>query len=430
MTTSILWFKNDLRLEDNEALVEAIAQSDQLIPVYCFDEAIYKTIPYGFTRIGKFRAKFLLESLSELKFRLAELGANLQIVKGNPEEELPKIAFKYNAKKVFTEREIAFEELQTLDKVRSALLKNDCFLMTSASNTLYHIDDLPLSIDRIPDIFSQFRVLVEKKTTIRPALNIPHHIPTPDLGSMDIPTLAEMGLPAVERDARAVLNYKGGESEAIKRLKYYFQESKAISRYKETRNGMVGSDFSTKFSAWLSMGCLSSRYIYSELKAFEDTFGANESTYWLQFELLWRDYFKLMMEKYGNKLFLFNGIKARREKPDAVNFTILQQWINGETGVDFVDANMKELKFTGYMSNRGRQNVASFLINDLQIDWRYGAAYFEQQLIDYDVSSNWGNWAYLSGVGNDPRGKRYFNIEKQANDYDQDKKYRNLWLNL
>jgi hypothetical protein len=95
---------------------------------------------------------------------------------------------------------------------------------------------------------------------------------------------------------------------------------------------------------------------------------------------------------------------------------------------DFIDANMLELKHTGFMSNRGRQNVASYLCNDLKLDWRLGAAYFEQQLIDYDVCSNWGNWAYLAGVGNDPRGNRYFNIEKQASDYDKNGDYRNLWL--
>jgi deoxyribodipyrimidine photo-lyase len=96
--------------------------------------------------------------------------------------------------------------------------------------------------------------------------------------------------------------------------------------------------------------------------------------------------------------------------------------------VDFVDANMIELKLTGFMSNRGRQNVASYLCNDLKLDWRYGAEYFEQQLIDYDVCSNWGNWAYIAGVGNDPRSDRYFNIKKQADQYDADKHYRNLWL--
>ena len=157
-------------------------------------------------------------------------------------------------------------------------------------------------------------------------------------------------------------------------------------------------------------------------------FEANESTYWLVFELLWRDYFRFMMKKYNAKFFQQAGIQDKGITVNKHNMQQFQEWIDGNTGVDFVDANMLELKLTGFMSNRGRQNVASYLCNDLKLDWRYGASYFEQQLIDYDVCSNWGNWAYLAGVGNDPRGNRYFNIEKQANDYDKNKAYRNLWL--
>jgi deoxyribodipyrimidine photo-lyase len=190
----------------------------------------------------------------------------------------------------------------------------------------------------------------------------------------------------------------------------------------------VGADYSSKFSAWLALGCLSPRFIYHELKRYEQEFGANESTYWLVFELLWRDYFRFMMKKYNTKLFQLSGIQNKELPVNAHDATLLQKWMDGKTGVDFVDANMIELKRTGFMSNRGRQNVASYLCNDLKLDWRYGAAYFEQQLIDYDVCSNWGNWAYLAGVGNDPRGHRYFNIEKQANDYDKNKSYRKLWL--
>ncbi|HPJ11618.1 MAG TPA: FAD-binding domain-containing protein [Flavobacterium sp.] len=148
----------------------------------------------------------------------------------------------------------------------------------------------------------------------------------------------------------------------------------------------------------------------------------------LVFELLWRDYFRFMMEKYQNKFFSRAGIQGNELRSDSPNKALLQSWIMGQTGVDFVDANMLELRLTGFMSNRGRQNVASYFCHELKLDWRYGAAYFEQQLIDYDVCNNWGNWAYLAGVGNDPRGNRVFNIEKQAADYDKDQAYRKLWL--
>ena len=104
------------------------------------------------------------------------------------------------------------------------------------------------------------------------------------------------------------------------------------------------------------------------------------------------------------------------------------EWTEGRTHSDFVNANMKELNQTGFMSNRGRQNVASYLIHNLGIDWRMGAGYFEQHLIDYDPASNWGNWAYIAGVGNDPRPFRKFNLEKQAQNYDGEGLYRSLWL--
>ena len=191
---------------------------------------------------------------------------------------------------------------------------------------------------------------------------------------------------------------------------------------------MIGADYSSKFSAWLAMGCISPRFIYQELKKYEHQFGANESTYWLVFELLWRDYFRFIMKKYNAKLFLHSGIKTNEIQINETNSLNLEAWINGTTGIDFVDANMIELKLTGFMSNRGRQNVASYFCHNLKLDWRFGAAYFEQQLIDYDVSSNWCNWAYIAGVGNNPRGVSVFNIEKQANDYDKNKLYRNLWL--
>ena len=229
-------------------------------------------------------------------------------------------------------------------------------------------------------------------------------------------------------DKRAAIKFRGGETEGINRIQTYFFDTKSIFNYKETRNGLVGENYSTKFSAWLALGCLSPREIYRQLKEYESLYSANESTYWLKFELLWRDYFRFMMKKYNYKYFLQHGIQTKKDTLNEHNQDLLQQWIDGRTGLDFVDANMLELKLTGFMSNRGRQNVASYLCNDLKLDWRYGAAYFEQQLIDYDVCSNWGNWAYLAAVGNDPRDNRYFNIEKQAAVYDKNKTFRDLWL--
>ena len=428
MRTTIVWFKTDWRLHDNETIIKAIAQSDQIIPVYCFDDTEYVTTEFGFKKTGSFRTHFLLESLIDLDKNLRELGSGLLILKGKSEIEIPNIVQQYKATKVFAKKEVSYEEKQTEEKVRDALFKLKCELKTFSTSTLYHAEDLPFSIKDIPDVFTNFRKKTEKDAAIRTAFEAPNQIKSLEIPVLNLPTLDELGLEFINIDSRAVIQFKGGETEAIKRLNYYFFESKCISNYKETRNGMVGADYSSKFSAWLALGCISPRFIYDELKKYELQFGANQSTYWLIFELLWRDYFRFMMKKHNAKFFQQAGIQDKGMSINKHNTQELQKWINVETDVDFVDANMIELKHTGFMSNRGRQNVASYLCNDLKLDWRYGAAYFEQQLIDYDVCSNWGNWAYLAGVGNDPRGNRYFNIEKQAADYDKDKKYRNLWL--
>ena len=428
MRTTIVWFKTDLRLHDNETIIKAIAQSDKIIPVYCFDDTEYVTTEFGFKKTGSFRTHFLLESLIDLDKNLRELGSGLLILKGKSEIEIPNIVQQYKATKVFSKKEVSYQEKQTEEKVREVLFKLKCELKTFSTSTLYHAEDLPFSIKDIPDVFTNFRKKTEKDASIRTAFEAPYQIKSPEIPVLNLPTLDELGLEFTPIDSRAAIHFRGGETEAIKRLNHYFFESKCISNYKETRNGMVGADYSSKFSAWLALGCISPRFINDELKKYELQFGANQSTYWMIFELLWRDYFRFMMKKYNAKFFQQAGIQDKGMPINEHNTQELQKWIHGETDIDFVDANMIELKHTGFMSNRGRQNVASYLCNDLKLDWRYGAAYFEQQLIDYDVCSNWGNWAYLAGVGNDPRGNRYFNIEKQAADYDKDKKYRNLWL--
>jgi deoxyribodipyrimidine photo-lyase len=428
MGTSIVWFKNDLRLHDNETLLTAIKESEQVIPVYCIDDNHFATTKYGFKKTGSFRTQFLFESLIDLDNNLRALGSGLLLVNGKPEEEIIKIVKQYDVKNVYAKFEIAPEEKQTENLVAAALEKINIPLHTFETSTLYKEFDLPFELSKLPDIFTGFRNKVEKNATVRNIRAFPTKVNSPIIPILNLPFLQSLGLEEVKMDHRRAIAFKGGETEAQKRLQHYFYETKAISKYKETRNELIGANYSSKFSAWLSMGCISPITIYEELKKYEALHGANESTYWLVFELLWRDYFYFVLQKYGKKLFIKEGIKKDFSLQTKYHPTFFEKWMNGETGVDFIDANMRELKLTGFMCNRGRQNVASYLCNDLKIDWRYGASYFEEQLIDYDVCSNWGNWAYIAGVGNDPRPHRYFNIEKQANDYDRDGAYRRLWL--
>jgi deoxyribodipyrimidine photo-lyase len=346
---------------------------------------------------------------------------------GNPKEIIPLIVQKYDVTDIYTVEPPAHEERQLLQELEKECWSKKCMLHTFETSTLFAPSDLPFPLKKLPDIYTKFRTNVEKECIVKAPLIAPTKISTPPLQDFEIPTEINNILTSFSEDRRTAFPFKGGLQSAKQRVKSYFYETEKISVYKETRNGLIGSDYSSKFSPWLALGCISPREIIYELMNFENINIKNESTYWLFFELLWREYFHWVMRKYDQKLFLKNGIKNVEPISRKMDNVYFEKWKNGQTGNDFVDANMNELNATGYMSNRGRQNVASYLCNDMKLDWRYGAAYFEEQLIDYDVCSNWGNWAYIAGVGNDPRGHRFFNIEKQAHDYDKDHKYRELW---
>jgi deoxyribodipyrimidine photo-lyase len=427
MKTALVWFTSDLRLTDNEVLVSALAKNEVVIPVYCLNADDFGTTKFGTQKTGAFRAKFILESLKDLDANLRLIGSGLVVVMGKPEVKLPELAKRYQAQCVFTKKQIAFDEIQTQLCVEKSLWKIGISMEVYSTSTLYHAVDLPFSIKDIPNVFTSFRKKVEKEASIRPHYHKPEKINSPQLPATFLPGLNDLGLTEKPFDTRSVLEFKGGETQALQRLNYYLNERQLILNYKDTRNGMVGGDYSSKLSPWLAQGCVSPREVYHQLKQFEEKIGANDSTYWLYFELLWRDYFRFMMKKYKQAYFFKTGIKGSGTEVGVHTPALFEKWKNGATGNDFVDANMTELNLTGFMSNRGRQNVASFFCNELNLDWRYGAAYFEEQLIDYDVSSNWLNWAYIAGVGNDPRD-RTFNVNGQANRYDKNKNFRNLWL--
>mgnify|MGYP006278006497 CR=1 FL=1 len=422
----IFWFRNDLRLHDQDMLKSLSGQGYSIIPFYCFDDRFFSETDIGFPRTGAFRLKFLLESLYTLKQQLEDLGTGLIIRKGNTAEELLKIHHQTGAKEIYAAREFAWEEKMIEQEIQKTPQLN---LSLHEANGLFKESELPFDVDDLPDIFTQFRKKVEKKlNTINRIDSVNAFQPLPsNLEVAGEITFADFGLAEPDEDNRAAISFTGGEDAGLRRLNEYIWESGNILTYKKTRNGLLGKDYSTKFSAWLADGSLSPKKVIAEVNRFEEEHKSNVSTYWVKFELLWREYFRWIARKYGARIFFRYGIKNER-KNLRKDFSAFERWRLAKTNDDFVNANMQELLQTGYMSNRGRQNVASFLIKDLSVDWRWGATWFESQLIDYDVYSNWGNWMYVAGVGNDPRENRYFNTQKQAERYDADGRYRKIWL--
>jgi deoxyribodipyrimidine photo-lyase len=331
-------------------------------------------------------------------------------------------------KQIHCEQIAAPEEQADVAALRAAGLD----VHTHWQSSLLEPDDLPFDIEQLPRVFTRFREWIEKAQIFpRKASAAPNELPVPpDSISAESDIEAALGVGSFEVDPRSAFPYssahcRGGETAALRYSREYF-ESERPQSYKLTRNGLVGLDYSTKFSPWLASGAISPRRIFEDLKAHEAAQGANESTYWIWFELLWRDYFRLLHLQHGKRLYHAAGLSLQgMPRHDRSAFL---RWCQGASGERFIHAGMRELAHTGYLSNRLRQNVASYLVHDLCGDWRAGAAWFEHQLVDFDIYSNQGNWLYVSGRGTDPRIGRRFDPDRQARQYDVDGAYRRLWL--
>jgi deoxyribodipyrimidine photo-lyase len=394
MTAVVYWFRNDLRVTDNPAFAQVCFQAQKVLPVYVHDAKHNAQTQWGFERMGAHRKVFLAERLQDLTVQLKALGLSLTQLYRSPQDALSDFCESTNTKHIYCEDIAAPEEQDEVVALKTCGLEVETLWQSS----LLDPADLPFAVQNLPAVFTAFRNKVEKlalkpRELLRSFDNVP-------------------------------------ESRAEEHLKNYFAADFALT-YKQTRNQPMNwspdEHFSTQFSPWLACGAISAPMIYAELKRFEAERGANDSTYWIWFELLWRDYFRFLHLQHGKKLYRKQGLGSVELAKVADNSRSLKRWCEGQTGEPLVDAGMRELAATGWLSNRMRQVVASYLIYDLQGDWRAGAAWFESQLIDYDVYSNQGNWLYIAGRGTDPRGGRRFNPQMQAQQHDADGKYQQFW---
>lgn len=389
MKRGLVWFKNDLRLHDNEALCQAIAQCDELIFCYCVEEVLYQNLELGFRKAGINRFKFLEESVLRLQENLDDLGGHLIIGSNTASEFIPKIVKDYKITSIYGETEYAYEELKLVSAVQDKLPNIDFNYYWG--KTLYHKDDIPFKIDNIPLTSKAYRIPASKESSPRTVFKTPTMLTAiTDAKSTNFPSYSLFGF-TEEEYINAAPFMQGGEDAGLERLKYYTFQSELLTGYRWTRNRSKGMDYSSKFSPYLALGCLSPREIYTEVKKYEEQVKKNQSTWWIVFELVWRDYFTFKGMRFGDKIFKTEGFKNKKVNYEN-NRELFDRWCNGQTGIPFIDAHMRQLNAVGIMSNRGRVNCASYFIHDLKIDWTWGAAYFESKLIDYDVSANWLNW--------------------------------------
>lgn len=444
---TLYWFRQDLRLHDNPALRHAARTSDILLPVFIHDPKHDQDTAWGFRRMGDHRRAFLRSALDGLNQSLRVLGSGLFECKGAATSVLIDLCRQIGADRMVCEVISAPEEQEDILALERAGIRVE----TCWQSTMLSPDTLPWRPETVPDIFTAFRQGVEKNgrrfDLCEPDLSSLPGLPERTASSGNLTPHPHRETDAVKTQPTVdwhqasfpypLAGFSGAETDALAYLTSYF-ESDRPARYKATRNSLSGVAYSTKFSPWLALGALSPRRIMQQLSDYESWHGQNDGSYWIWFELLWRDYFRWLHHKHGRKLYHKHGLRARDPSSGTTTQnklptkksgqqTTLERWITGSTGHPFVDAGMRELSVTGYLSNRMRQIVASYLIHDLGVDWRAGAAWFESQLIDYDAYSNQGNWAYIAGVGTDPRGGRRFNPDKQAAEHDPAGTYQRQW---
>lgn len=504
MTQRVLIYllRRDLRVADNPIFAEIakIAGQSQgpfthVLPVYVFASQQVETSgfltdgeksPYAearsdtgrFWRCGPHRCKFVAQSVWDTKTELESKGSGLILRAGLVGDVLEDMLTKFKTEgkdvqvtDIWMTNEEGAEEKREERAVKAAAQKQGVNFKLWWDEK-YLIDDRDIPFDnprKYPDVFTSYRKSVEplreapRKVlpTPKSLLPLPSYIPEQKApftmpqsydeveAALLKPLLAKPDLTDIAAwptGTKSAAPFRGGSMEGQKRIQHLIA-SGSMTRYKDTRNGMLGLDFSTKLSAWLALGCITARQIHFQLIDFEDGKadqyrgtegygkGENKGTAAVRFELLWRDYMRLCTKKFGPRLFKVEGFRNDDSYPwknanqnEEVE-QALKRFLNGTTGTGLIDASQRELYHTGYTSNRARQNVASYLAKHLGINWKYGAEWYESQLFDYDLSSNWGNWQYTAGVGNDPRGEaRVFNPVKQAFDYDPHGAYVKAWV--
>lgn len=413
--TAIFWFTNDLRLSDHAALQKAALSSKKLLCVYCVDIRVLQRDALSGCLIGAERWRFLRETILQLEQSLRALNQSLYICVGHPAKVLAELIKDVGAQAVYRSYCAGLFENQHWQQLQRAFVSTE--FEQIHTHTLFTGRELPFTNGHLPATFSQFCKEVAHLTARPPLAETVYLPPAPEVGRR-----AER-LPPVQGERQSP--FGGGWRIGQAHLQAYFS-CPLPAPSNRASDALQGWDNSTKLSPWLALGALSPRQVVAQLRAFEDAAGRSESSERIYCQLLWREYFQWHAHCYRKRLFCFSGITD--QKPLTSFYAQrYKAWCEGRTPYPLINACMQELNITGFLSHRGRQLTASCLIHELELDWRYGAAYFEQRLIDYDVASNWGNWQHLAGVGLDPTGKQHLDIDEQTQTYDADGTYTEKW---
>jgi len=490
--TVYLFRNNDLRLQDNKALKLAQNIGNPVIFVACLgSETDWQRKWFNLPAYGEKRINFKLQALMDIDRRLAANKASLKVTELGCLDGVKQLIQNGSVSNLVAHEEVGwFEELEQ-SKIEELCRQNGVKAQFIWDTSMLPVDRVlgPKSISlvnnksqrgllarKLPNMFTPFRKTIEKHFKNPSATDYLHMI-EPIVNSYPFPVNMstnsdeisgftsvsdfiktrnlEIAPPNTSHDLLNAVNevpnffnnslqqkidknhvqypYIGGETAGKKRMHDFIWRTRALHQYKNTRNRCLGNFYSSKFSLWLAHGCISAREVVHECAKFEAKLGANVSTYWLIFELLWRDFTLFAAIQSGKRLFDYGGVQNKPEKWFSGKRKVhnresdFEAWCTGTTGFPFVDANMRELVATGWMSNRGRQNVASFLVYQCNVDWRWGAEFFEHHLIDHNVAQNYVNWQTIAGIGWQQRDN-VFNVIKQSVQYEPTPEFILKWI--
>jgi len=365
----LVWFRNDLRVHDNEVLLNAIQKSDFIIPVYIFDPRYYDTNEFDFLKTGKLRQQFIAQTVYSLKEKLQSMGGDLLTYEGYPEEIIPQLVQKYDVDEVYHHREVAKRETDISEAVETALWKVKRNLKHFIGHTLYHKEDLPFPIRDIPNDFNIFKKKINKESLVRQ--------PFPQVEALSIPPhLEKTAFP----DEAEMIGTAFGEDAAFLALDFVINDAKEEI------------DLYYRLSPFLAIGALSPIYTYHYLHN-KITKANKKGITNLIDNLLRRDYFRFMLKKFPNCYF----INTTGKKNNDVD--LIQKWTAGETENPLINTIMHKLNKTGTLNEQERNYTSGYFIYELQQNWLIGAAWFEQQLIDYAPATIYGYWAHYADQG-------------------------------
>ena len=421
----IVWFRRDLRLHDQPALTAACAECDEVVPLFVFDEPLLRSHEFGSACVN-----FMLGCLENLGSSLAGLGLPLQWRRGEPVEEVVRAASDWRVDIVYWNRDYEPRAKARDRQVQRKLAKMGVSVRTFKDHVVFETEEVRGVTGEPMQRYSAYRTRWWAKWhEAKPTL---HSIPQPLtirtkavlLSPLPFPTANELGY------GQVVPCVEPGERSARKQLRWFVEGP--IHRYINGRN-RPAIDGSSKLSPHFRFGTLSLRVaVYAALKSLSHQGHVSRSNVlaWVD-ELIWREFFQQVLAAFPHVVdgpFRNTPVPPSRQRGPERD-RLFSAWCEGKTGYPIVDAGMRQLNQTGWMHNRVRMVVASFLIKDLRIDWQSGERYFMQHLIDADVAANNGNWQWCASTGTDAmRGYRIFNPALQSKKFDPDGTYIRLYI--